>query len=485
LTDEYKSKQGLNLLFVLRCDGKSSYMKSLNFRDFIDLLETGGELHHIRVEVDAEMEIAAITDRICKSPQNKALLFESVRGSCFRVATNLFGSQQRMALALGLEKLQDLTGWFDRILEALPGASSTEKLDNLSVDPSWHSAAPEICPPTFHLDDMQIDLNSLPILKNHSLDGHPVHGGRFMTLPLVITANPELTEINCGMYRAAVASPDTLVIKWSNTSGAALHSASWAINKKHMPVVIALGGSLALTFAATLPLPAFLDEFTLAGLLQGEPLKVFRCANGLIAPADAEVVIEGYLEPERAASGAFGNHTGFYSPSEPAASVKVTSIRVRSDMIFPATVVGKPPEEDCWLARAGGYLLLSLLKIDVPEVVSLHQPFAGIFHGAAFISVKNAQGRGRELLTAIRKTPWFAGSKLLILVDEEQDPADEAGVFWRIMNSVEWSSDILATDEKISIDATRKPCETRTIIKCDPDMASLVERRWKEYGFES
>ena len=128
-------------------------------------------------------------------------------------------------------------------------------------------------------------------------------------------------------------------------------------------------------------------QFTVAGLLQGEAVKVFSCSNGLVAPHDAEIVIEGYLEPGSTGSGAFGNHSGFYSPSEPAATVKVTSMKLRSDMIHPATVVGKPPMEDCWLARAGGFLLLSLLKIDVPEVVALHQPFAGIFHGAAIISV--------------------------------------------------------------------------------------------------
>lgn len=471
-------------MFVLRCNGRSSYMRSLNFRDFIDRLETCGELHRVAAEVDAGMEIAAITDRVGKSPQNKALLFESVRGSSFRVATNLFGSQQRMSLALGLERLQDLTAWLDGILETLPGASSSEKLKSLSVAPSWHSAAPETCPPPSHLNETPIDLNNLPILKNHPLDGHPDHDGKFMTLPLVITANPEFSEINCGMYRAAVTSPDTLAIKWSSTSGAARHMASWAKHGEPMPITIALGASPGLTFAATLPLPSALDELTFAGLLQGEPLKVFRCANGLIAPVDAEIIIEGHLEHESAGSGAFGNHTGFYTPSAPAAVMRIRSIRQRQDMILPSTIVGKPPMEDCWLARAGGFLLLSLLKVDVPEVVSLHQPFAGIFHGAVFISVRSAGRKGLELITAIRKTSWFAGSKLLVMVDEEQDPADEAGVFWRIMNNVNWAKDVIVTEEKLSIDAAIKPAETRKSVKADKEVLELVEKRWKEYGFE-
>jgi 4-hydroxy-3-polyprenylbenzoate decarboxylase len=153
-------------------------------------------------------------------------------------------------------------------------------------------------------------------------------------------------------------------------------------------------------------------------------------------------------------------------------------------MILPATVVGRPPMEDCWLARAGGYLLLSLLKLDIPEVVALHQPFAGIFHGAVIVAVNNGYNRGVELIVAIRKTPWFAGSKLLVIVDAEQDPADEAGVFWKIMNSVNWERDLLISEEKLSIDATRKPLETRVPVEDDAELVAVVAKRWKEYGFE-
>lgn len=460
-------------------------MNNRDLREFIGQLAARGELHHVAAEVDPELEIAAITNRVCKSRQNKALLFESVRGSSYRAATNLFGSEQRMSLALGIDRLADLTGRFDRLLGKLAGKGSVEKLAALTGDPCWTAAAPQMCEPPLHLHEAAIDLNLLPILKVHPLDGQPCHGGRFLTLPIVITATPDFSETNCGMYRAAVVAADMLTLKWGSRSGAADHADSWNRCGLPMPVAIAVGGPPALTFAATLPLPAALDEFTFAGLLQEEPVKTFRCANGLIAPLDAEVVIEGYLAPaEPVGSGAFGNHTGFYTPSEPAAALQVTAIRVRRDLILPSTVVGRPPMEDCWLARAGGCLLLSLLKTDVPELVDAHYPLAGIFHGAAFISVKNAQGRGPELIAAIRSTPWFAGSKLLVIVDEEQDPAEESGVLWQIMNSVHWSSDVMILDDKISIDATRKPCDTRTAVSSDPDLVALIESRWKEYGFE-
>jgi len=307
-----------------------------------------------------------------------------------------------------------------------------------------------------------------------------------MTLPLVITAAPGFAEINCGMYRAAAAGTEMLAISWSSSSGAAKHAALWRLHHEVMPIVIALGGPPALTFAATLPLPGSLDEFTFAGLLQGKPVKVFRCANGLIAPVAAEIVIEGYLDPAAViGSGAFGNHSGFYTQSQPGAAVKITSIRRRRDMILPATVVGKPPMEDCWLARAGGCLLLSLLKIDVPEVVALHFPFAGIFHSAVIIAVKRGSGAGRDLIAAIRRSQWFSGSKVLVLVAAEQDPADEAGVCWRVMNCVNWTQDLLVSADCISIDATRKPGETRVAVETDAAMIASVDKRWKEYGFES
>lgn len=461
-------------------------MTCRDLRDFLDLLEIHGELHKVAAEVDPLLEIAAVTARVCKSRNNRALLFGSVKGSGFRVVTNFFGSEQRLSLALGVARLADLTGWFDRLLAELPGAGAVEKLLALSADPRWSAAEPEFFPAPVHLQAAAIDLGTLPILRNQPLDGQPDHEGRFMTLPLVITADSGFSAINCGMYRTAAADAGTLLLKWNSRSGAAVHAASWADRAEPMPIVIALGGPPALTFAATLPLPAFLDELTFTGLLQGEPVKVFKCGNGLVAPLGAEIVIEGYLEAAEVSDcGAFANHSGFYTASEPAAVVRVTAIRQRQDLILPATVVGKPPMEDCWLALAGGCLLLSLLKIDVPEVVSLHYPFAGIFHGAVIVALNSCRGRGGELIAAIRSNQWLSAAKLLVIVDAEQDPADEAGVCWRVMNNVNWEQDLTVSGNWLSIDATRKPDETRLTVEADADTNALIARRWKEYGFES
>ncbi len=455
-------------------------------RDLLCLLETDGELHSVRVTVDPLLEIAALTDRVCKSENtNKALLFEDVRGSSFRVATNLFGSERRMALALGLNELSGLACRFDEIFAELPGESSGEKISGLTESELWRSSGAELCGESPEcLLDAPSDLEALPLIKGSPLDGHPDHEGRFLTLPLVITADPDFSEFNCGMYRAGQTGTDRLAVSWSGNSGAAEHAALWAAAGKPMPVVIALGGPPALTFAAMFPLPGHVDEFCFAGLLQGEPVKTYRCQNGLMAPVGAEMVMEGYLAPgESAGSGAFGNHTGFYTPSAPAALVKVSSIRHRTDMILPATVVGKPPMEDCWLARAGGYLMLSLLKIDVPEVTNLHYPFAGIFHGGVIISARNASGRGAEIICSIRKSRWFAGSRLLVLVDEGQNPSDEAGVCWRVMNLVDWERDLMVSEGRLSVDATLKSQMTKKPVTADADTLALIGRRWKEYGF--
>jgi len=212
-----------------------------SLREFLALLAEEGELRRIAVAVNPELELAAITDRVCRNPlENRALLFEAVTGSRFRVATNLFGSAYRLALALGRGELSELTGWFDTILAGLPGATAGERLVSLAASRLWRNAAPRLTTvaPPLHLREGVVDLGLLPVLKSHPLDGYPDHGGRFITLPLVITAAPGKSGINCGMYRCGVAGPDRLAINWSSSSGAAGHAVAWAERGEPMPVTI-------------------------------------------------------------------------------------------------------------------------------------------------------------------------------------------------------------------------------------------------------
>lgn len=435
------------------------------------------ELLEIRAEVSPLLEIAAITDRACKGGKqlNNALLFRSVAGSNYCVATNLFGSERRVAAALG-----DRIGTaFEELLAQSPGSSAAEKLASIPLTPPWLAALPVIseAPPA---ELASATLSTLPLIKNHPHDGEPDNDGRFITLPLVITADPAFQDFNCGMYRAAAAGDDLLAIAWGEKSGAAFHETAWQTAGRPMPVAIAVGGPPMLTFVATLPLP--LDEFTLAGALEGEQLQLFRCDNGLLAPRAAEAVIEGYLLPEKIASGAFGNHSGCYTPSIPAAALRITSVRIRPDMILPTTIVGRPPMEDCWLGRVAGTIALPLLRLDVPQVIALHQPFAGIFHGAAIIAVREVADQGMAIIARIRENFLFTKAKLIVLVDACQDPLDEAGVLWRIMNCVNAEQDIVISAGSVSIDATRK-AEGNRAVETDAATAALLEKRWKEYGF--
>ncbi len=461
-----------------------------NLRDFLARLDELGELHRIQALVDPILEIAAVTAQVCRMPGNgPALYFGQVQASSIPVVTNLFGSARRMALALGLDSLEGLPSLTRVLLGNLAGCTALEKLQSLNLSESWRAAAAvELGESTCLESTVEFfDLEQLPIPKGWPEDGDPDHAGRFLTLPLVVTRGLESGQVNCGMYRVALLGSNRLAVHWSNTSGAAAHAAEWQARGEAMPIVIAVGGPPALTFAATLPLPPFLDEFTFAGLLQGEPVDVVRSKNGgLPIPAAAELVIEGFVDPGALVrDGAFGNHTGYYVPSVEMPLVQVTSVSRRKDMILPATVVGPPPMEDCWLATAGGMLMLPLLQVDVPSVVGMYQPFAGIFHGAAIVALDmTIAGDGHELLTRLWETPWFAKARLLVLVDAEQNPADVAGVCWRVMNNVEWARDLLIDGNRFGIDATRKPDDARVALQMDAETVRLVERRWREYGFD-
>ncbi|MBT0664855.1 UbiD family decarboxylase [Geobacter pelophilus] len=465
-------------------------MVNHDLRDFLCRLEELGEIHQVPVEVDPVFEMSAICSKVCKlGVAGKALLFEKVKGSSFRAAANLFGSEKRLAAALNLEKLADLSGIMTEFLNGLAGASSKEKLSSLAKGGSASRLRP-VTQATAPCQELRIDppdLSGLPIPKSWPEDGIPAHDGRYLTLPVVVTAGPSGDHaLNCGMYRAAVLGPDRLAIHWTATSGGSFHAAAWREVGRPMPVAIAVGGPPALTFAAMLPLPPELDEYTFAGLLQGAPITAVRClTSSLLVPAGAELVIEGVIEPgETVEDGAFGNHTGYYHPSGLSPLVRVTAITHRRGMIYPFTVVGPPPMEDCWLAEAACRLLLPLLQVDIPAVKDVYQPGAGIFHGATIVAVDVTGAGGRtKLLELFREKNWLAGSRLLIFVDADQDPSDVAGVYWRVLNNVEWQRDLVINGPHLAIDATRKPGDQRVAVTIDPETECLIEKRWREYGF--
>lgn len=443
-----------------------------DLRGFIAGLEAAGELQRVAAEVDPELEIACITDRQSKLPGGgKALLFENVKGSLFPVATNLFGSPARMALALGVARLDRLSEAMEELL-LCPGRPPLPLL----VDQAPCREVVERAP----------DLLRCPFLKSW-----PGDGGRFITLPLVFTRDPETGADNCGMYRIRIFDERTAGLRWKNGSGGWEHYQKYLASGERMPVAIAIGADPALTLAASLPLPAGLDEVSFAGYLRGQAVPMLRCLDSdLLVPADAELVIEGFVEPGVTRNeGAFGNHTGSYDPGEEVPLLTVTCITRRRDPICQATVVGPPPMEDCWMAKAAERLLLPLIRRQCPEIVDLLLPLEGIFHGCALIAIKKSlPGQGRRVLETLRSGGWLKRGKLLVAIDAAEAPLTLSEGFWRALNAVSFPRDLAVTpDGCLGIDATRKLPEEGGVqyqeLKQDASVSAQVARRWREYGF--
>ncbi len=462
-----------------------------DLHQFIAILEANQELSRIAAAVDPVMEIAAITDRVCKQPDGgTALLFEHPTGSDFPVATNLFGSRQRVCRALGIADLGELTVRLSALLQRIP------ELDITSLDLQIASL-PEFSRFTPHAatepDPALIPMNPpnlarFPFLQSWPGDGAVDGHSRYMTLPQVVTADPDGGTYNCGVYRVQLRGEREVAIQWKTSSGAARHTEMYRRAGKKMPVAIVLGGAPALLFSAMFPLPGDLDEITFAGFLRGASLATGTCLSvPLRVPLGAEVVIEGYVEVgDTITEGPFGNHTGLYSPAGPAALMRVTAIRHCPGAIIPATVVGPPPMEDCWMAKAWERLLRAFLRKLVPAIAEIHFPLEWVFHQSAIISLeKPTPGMVREIAATLWETPWFREARLLIFVTADALPADESGISWRCINLADYRRDLFqdATRKRTALDATGCRSPQRPL-QADPSTARKVVQRWQEYGIE-
>ena len=480
--------------------GKKEHVAYDDLHEYLETLENRGELHRVKAEVDPLLEIAEITGRVSKSPDGRALLFERVRGGTLPVVTNMFGSWRRMCAALSISEPQELT----RRMEALLGSSASGSLDNDLLAPFLPQCVPSARCREVPDPDAAAIIGSA--LKNWPRDGIGSRwpGGRFLTLPLVFTGDAAGGAFNCGMYRVELFDSGSCGIHWYPGSGGAGHYRSHAALGKPMPVAIALGGDPAAMLAAALPLPETIDEMAFAGFLRGRPLDLVPCRNsGLMVPAGSEVIIEGIIEPgETARGGDFGNHTGFYVPGGEVPVMRITSVTRRWDAILPATVVGPPPMEDCFMGKAMERLMLPLLRRLLPEIVEINLPLEGIFHGAAVVSIcKTRPGQGREVIQQLWERGWLASSRLLVVVDAEVDPHDLSLAGWWALNHADWQQDLVIAGEpasgrsaygdfggRLGIDATRKISSERTDrpaeeVAPDRSMQDTVTRRWREYGF--
>jgi 4-hydroxy-3-polyprenylbenzoate decarboxylase len=479
-----------------------------HLQDFIHALEQAGELKRIVAPVDSRLEISAIAGRVMREG-GPALLFEQVRGSPWPVAINLMGSEKRMAMALNAESLdakareiEDLLGWawsvvrdfnvFKAIPEALPKLPAAI---SLIPQKKSHPLCQEV------IDD-DAGFDSLPVLTCW-----PEDGGPFLTLPLVCTEEPETGRRNMGMYRMQVYDNRTAGMHWHLHKDGAAFFQKYKERGERMPVAVALGGDPAVIYAATAPLPEGIWELLFAGFLRGKGAEVCKATlSGLLVPADAEFILEGYVDPnESRMEGPFGDHTGFYSLPDEYPVFHLQRITRRKNPVYPATIVGIPPKEDCWMAKATERLFLPLLKQLCPEIVDIAMPFEGVFHNCVIVSIqKRFPGQARKVMHFLWGMGQMMYTKCIIVVDAAVKPHNSSEVAFYAFNNVDGRRDIVLSDGpldaldhssplprygcRVGIDATRKgPGEGHTRpwpspLAMDAATEELVRRRWAEYG---
>lgn len=398
---------------------------------FIRALERRGELTRITAPVSPLLEITEIADRVSKQ-HGGALLFEHVEGSPYPVLINAMGSYERMSLALGAGSLDEIGEQVARYLD-FGNYTSIKKLlafapELLRLALSFPFKRSRLLgrPPCQQVVERSPDLSTLPVLQCW-----PQDGGRFITLPLVFTRYPGGKAQNAGMYRMQVLGKDTTAMHWhKHKDGSAIYEAYRKLGGR-MPVSVALGSGPAVTYAATAPLPPKLDEMLLAGFLRRRPMVMARCVtNSLLVPQDAQFVLEGYVDTQEAPvwEGPFGDHTGYYSLADWYPRFHVTCITHRRGAIYPATVVGRPPMEDCYMAKATERIFLPVLRLSTPQLSNLNLPLEGVFHNCAIAAVKNEfPGAARTVMNAIWGMGQMRYTKMIVAVDSGIDPYDKIG----------------------------------------------------------
>ncbi len=444
-----------------------------DLRDYIQRLESENELVRVRERVSRDLEITEIADRVVKRG-GPALLFENVDGFDVPVLINAYGSSRRMATALGAESLDEIGSRVESLIQFDAPGGFVEKLMMLPKLLQLSSAFPKTvksaaCQEVVLTgDDASLDM--LPILKCW-----PDDGGRFITLPMVFTKSAETGKRNVGMYRMHVYDSRTTGMHWHLHKVGARHYSEHEKLGKRMEVAVALGGDPAITYAATAPLPEDFDEMIFAGFLRQSPVEMVQCKTiDQQVPADAEIVLEGYVEPgERRVEGPFGDHTGYYSPADEYPVFHLTCITRRQSPIYPATIVGRPPMEDCFMGKATERIFLPLIKSQLPEIVDMNLPVEGIFHNLALVSIrKRYPMQARKVISALWGLGQMMFTKIIVVFDEDVNVQDMSEVLWRLGSNIDPRRDTMFSDgpvdvldhaapqalfgSKMGIDATRK-----------------------------
>ncbi len=446
-----------------------------SLRDFIQQLENQNELVRIKEQVNPVLEISEITDRVSKQ-HGKALLFENT-GAGIPLLINAFGSEKRMCMALGVNHLDDITVRIETLFKTLmkPKDNIIEKLrmlPKLSQMASWMPKVVRGKGACQEVVNRNPDITKFPVMKCW-----PEDGGPFITLPVIHTKDPNTNIRNVGMYRMQIFSSTVTGMHWHKHKVSARHFQEYRKLGIKMPVAVALGGDPVYTYCATAPLPDNIDEYMLAGFLRNKKVELVQCiTQDVQVPADAEIIIEGYVDPseENILEGPFGDHTGYYSLADFYPKFHITCITHRKNPIYPSTIVGIPPQEDAWLGKATERIFLAPIKMTmIPEIKDMELPIEGVFHNLTIVKIKKEYaGQAIKVTNAM----WGAGqmmfNKILVIVDEEIDIHDYKKVARIISENVDPQQDIYFSQGpmdvldhscskfsfggKMCVDATRK-----------------------------
>jgi len=478
-----------------------------DLREFLEFLEGKGELRRIKTPVSTELEITEITDRVI-SVGGPALLFENVEGYDVPVAINMFGTHQRMAWALGVDNVEEIVSNVRKLLALSQGPPSgimakfravSEIADVVRSRPKLVKNAP--CQEVV-LIGPEANVNKLPILKCWPMDG-----GRYITLPLVISRDPITGRRNVGTYRMQVYDERILGMHWqSHKVGARHYRLAEEKSIDRIEVAVALGGDPTTIWSGSLPLPPDMDEISVSGIIRGSSVEMVRCKTvDLEVPARSEFVLEGYVIPgELRMEGPFGDHTGYYSLAEEYPVFHLTAITHRTNPIYPTTFVGRPPKEDYFMGKASERIMLPALQMTLPEIIDINMPAEGIFHNLVLVSIKKEfAGHPQKVMHALWGLGLLMLAKSIVVVDHDVNLHNLSEVAWRVTANLDPSRDIIFTEgplddlehasakprygSKVGIDGTRKgPLDGYTRewppdIEMDENIRKLVDDKWKEY----
>jgi 4-hydroxy-3-polyprenylbenzoate decarboxylase len=439
---------------------------------FVRFLEARGELRRVTREVDPVLEISALAQQAVRRGA-PALLFERVKGSRHPLLINTYATRRRMSWALGVNDLDEHARAILALVKSQPPAGLLDKVRMLPKLARVAAATPKVVrqAPCQQVIETEPDLTRLPVLTTW-----PGDGGPYITLPMVITRDPDKGTRNIGCYRTQVYDGRTTGMHWQLHKTGRRHMRRYKeLGQTRMPVAVALGGDPVLPYAATAPLPDGIDELLFAGFLRRKPVEVVKCKTiDLEVPASADFVLEGYVDvDELRREGPFGDHTGYYSLADDYPVFHVTCITRRESPIYATTVVGPPPQEDAWLGKATERLFLPLLQMTFPEIVDMNLPIEGVFHNLCLVSIKKEYPHhARKICHSLWGMGQMMFAKCIVVVDDDVDVQNVGEVVWRALNNIDAKRDVFFAEGpidvldhassgfgfggKLGVDATRK-----------------------------